>query len=230
MDMHGQSSSCSTDKPDSPNSLGHLVERVHDDDGMHGTQSEDIPEVIQATCSICLSDSGSAWHSISCGHAFHTDCIVKWLRTSNSCPMCRDNGGSAVGDESAETALDLHGGARAEHDRIRRRHRNYVCRRNKLARDNSDVGGMRENAKLARDDMESKKANLFNILDEAEKRILSDPSVRDAKKMHSISKRKYHQAQSRYLTVAESFLGPEPHLPPPQNLLGILQISVRPPR
>lgn len=29
--------------------------------------------------------------TLNCGHQFHTDCIIKWLKTKNNCPICRQN-------------------------------------------------------------------------------------------------------------------------------------------
>ena len=28
-------------------------------------------------------------HSTSCGHIFHSQCIIKWFETSDFCPVCR---------------------------------------------------------------------------------------------------------------------------------------------
>lgn len=48
------------------------------------------------TCAICTEDfaAGDRIHWLSsdrkvCGHAFHVDCIVPWLKQHNSCPVCR---------------------------------------------------------------------------------------------------------------------------------------------
>ncbi|XP_048493056.2 E3 ubiquitin-protein ligase RING1-like [Beta vulgaris subsp. vulgaris] len=47
-------------------------------------------EVDSTTCAICLEE-GSMTMSVRlpCKHVFHEGCIVKWLRKSNSCPLCR---------------------------------------------------------------------------------------------------------------------------------------------
>ncbi|GIX65632.1 E3 ubiquitin-protein ligase, putative [Babesia caballi] len=48
------------------------------------------------TCAICTEDfaAGDRIHWLSndrslCGHGFHVDCILPWLRQHNSCPVCR---------------------------------------------------------------------------------------------------------------------------------------------
>lgn len=48
------------------------------------------------TCAICTEDfaAGDRVHWLSqdrkaCGHAFHVDCIVPWLKQHNTCPVCR---------------------------------------------------------------------------------------------------------------------------------------------
>ncbi|PIA32391.1 hypothetical protein AQUCO_04500176v1 [Aquilegia coerulea] len=43
-------------------------------------------------CAICLSmfeDEDIGRHLPSCNHAFHVQCIDKWLRSHSSCPICR---------------------------------------------------------------------------------------------------------------------------------------------
>ena len=40
-------------------------------------------------CPICLETEGLLAPS-KCGHNFHTECLVKWLETKDSCPCCRE--------------------------------------------------------------------------------------------------------------------------------------------
>lgn len=42
-------------------------------------------------CVVCLEDFrlGATATSMPCSHYYHRDCIVKWLKQSNRCPLCR---------------------------------------------------------------------------------------------------------------------------------------------
>ncbi len=41
-------------------------------------------------CSICMDlDNTKAWIILPCGHKFHNSCIVQWLNTQQTCPICR---------------------------------------------------------------------------------------------------------------------------------------------
>ncbi|XVF36917.1 hypothetical protein REPUB_Repub19eG0100400 [Reevesia pubescens] len=42
-------------------------------------------------CTICLGEllDGEEVVSMPCGHVYHSGCIVRWLETSNLCPLCR---------------------------------------------------------------------------------------------------------------------------------------------
>ena len=42
-------------------------------------------------CCICLDEIalGEKTILLPCGHMFHSDCIVTWLKKNNTCPMCR---------------------------------------------------------------------------------------------------------------------------------------------
>ena len=43
------------------------------------------------TCAVCLEEFGEGTEvtSMPCCHLFHHGCIVPWLKSHNSCPMCR---------------------------------------------------------------------------------------------------------------------------------------------
>jgi len=54
-------------------------------------------------CLICLDDYGSEedLRLMSCKHAFHKDCVDKWLQVGrNNCPACRSKGVSTPGDST----------------------------------------------------------------------------------------------------------------------------------
>jgi hypothetical protein len=42
-------------------------------------------------CSICLDEFSNVVGVLPCGHAFHKDCILKWVDSNDSCPCCRDD-------------------------------------------------------------------------------------------------------------------------------------------
>ena len=46
-----------------------------------------------ATCSICLDDfeiNDKVCRTKICNHLFHKECLKEWLKTENSCPVCRN--------------------------------------------------------------------------------------------------------------------------------------------
>ncbi|KAK8480798.1 hypothetical protein V6N13_046695 [Hibiscus sabdariffa] len=42
-------------------------------------------------CAVCLDEffNGDEITSMPCGHVYHYGCIVEWLETSHTCPLCR---------------------------------------------------------------------------------------------------------------------------------------------
>ena len=48
---------------------------------------------LKQTCSICFeqvpSTNSAKTKRLSCGHAFHIDCILNWFVNSDICPICR---------------------------------------------------------------------------------------------------------------------------------------------
>ncbi|XP_021912763.1 RING finger protein 141-like [Carica papaya] len=51
----------------------------------------DACDTIEGPCAICLDGFGSAKELIDmpCRHIFHESCIFSWLKTKNTCPLCR---------------------------------------------------------------------------------------------------------------------------------------------
>lgn len=43
-----------------------------------------------SSCPVCLTSmSPGTCRTLGCTHTFHTRCLERWKRTSNTCPMCR---------------------------------------------------------------------------------------------------------------------------------------------
>lgn len=40
-------------------------------------------------CAICMQSSNEARKHCQCGHSFHSRCLKRWLRTNDTCPLCR---------------------------------------------------------------------------------------------------------------------------------------------
>lgn len=41
-------------------------------------------------CSICLEKIQYDRAALSCGHNYHSTCIIKWFEKSLTCPMCKE--------------------------------------------------------------------------------------------------------------------------------------------
>lgn len=66
---------------------------------------DDAPAEVPAEptrCAVCLQPCvGAADHTLECGHAFHTNCIVHWFRCGGgTCPVCRAKPLGEVGWET----------------------------------------------------------------------------------------------------------------------------------
>ena len=154
-----------------------------------------------AECAICLEGGSKPWHSLRCGHAFHTECIVECLRRNAHCPVCRD-------DPHKESAPSF----QERIAQLRRVHRNYVCRRNRLARENTQIGIMRTRVRALKKAYHQQRKNFLHVMRAAEARVLRDPHVREAKRRHDNVKRRYLRNAARFTAATESVLGPRPSM------------------
>ena len=41
-------------------------------------------------CNICMTNEVKPLSQLKCNHLFHSDCIDKWLKQSETCPYCRE--------------------------------------------------------------------------------------------------------------------------------------------
>ena len=54
-------------------------------------KEENINDYKNITCNICLDnfELGNKLLVLECNHEFHDNCIITWLKTNNTCPVCR---------------------------------------------------------------------------------------------------------------------------------------------
>ncbi|KAH8064160.1 ubiquitin-protein transferase [Aureococcus anophagefferens] len=74
---------------------------------------EDLIQDGNDECCVCLDPQrvGDVATKLPCGHLYHSDCVVSWLRRHGTCPNCRYELESS--DARFERAALPHGGARA---------------------------------------------------------------------------------------------------------------------
>ena len=62
-----------------------------DTSGLSHMEEEQREPQDAPTCVVCLGDIASTdEHKLECGHAFHNNCLIQWLRRGGlSCPTCR---------------------------------------------------------------------------------------------------------------------------------------------
>lgn len=77
------------------------VQQIEHQWGQEGSAVEELIELVTAgpppevgaesECAICLAEAGLAsdWRALRCGHQFHEECLVQWLRMRPRCPLCR---------------------------------------------------------------------------------------------------------------------------------------------
>ncbi|RZC58227.1 hypothetical protein C5167_005527 [Papaver somniferum] len=56
-----------------------------------GTEEARIISWKDAVCSICLGKyaDNEELKELPCAHFFHVDCVDKWLKKNDSCPLCK---------------------------------------------------------------------------------------------------------------------------------------------
>lgn len=112
-------------------------------------------------CSICLDDTHEASCTLSCGHKFHSGCIIQSALHDPRCPICRMEIAKKPRVASIEiTMQDLNNEMDTQVEETRRLHRNYVARKRRFIRSRADL--MREEAKSK--DLRKKLVALDNAL------------------------------------------------------------------
>jgi hypothetical protein len=52
---------------------------------------DEIVDKINNMCSICLEEyiDDRKMSRLKCDHIYHKECIMKWIKNNNECPLCR---------------------------------------------------------------------------------------------------------------------------------------------
>ena len=149
-----------------------------------------------------------------CHHAFHVGCIIKWVRLNPACPVCRDQPVSAA-VPTATFSADV-GTTDASHELATaqeawlREHRNYVQRRNRLARQNKHIGDARARLKRLRNELRNQDLKIEESYRQAERRIYAQDEFVKLRKDYTNVRRNFLRLNRRYKEMTESILGPEP--------------------
>ena len=134
------------------------------------------------TCSVCLdefSDSQEQATTLSCGHKFHTQCIIKSLRKSNECPYCRDTDGNPVSKVSAsnfhtilnpEWTSDFDSSNESEEEE----YSDFIDCMRQIIRKNKDLGDTIRDYKKSCKKMEKKCIEIEKNYDKQWSKFLSD--------------------------------------------------------
>ncbi|XP_076899039.1 E3 ubiquitin-protein ligase At1g63170-like [Bidens hawaiensis] len=74
-----------------------------------GTEKERTISGEDAVCCICLAKyaNDDEVRELPCWHIFHTDCVDKWLKINNSCPLCKIEVGETIFSSLAEATARL---------------------------------------------------------------------------------------------------------------------------
>ncbi|KAJ0786472.1 putative transcription factor C2H2 family [Helianthus annuus] len=74
-----------------------------------GTEKERVISGEDAVCCICLAKyaNDDEVRELPCWHIFHTDCVDKWLKINNSCPLCKIEVGETILSSLAEATARL---------------------------------------------------------------------------------------------------------------------------
>ncbi|CAH9099688.1 unnamed protein product [Cuscuta europaea] len=75
-----------------------------------GTVKERLISGEDAVCCICLAKyvNNEELRELPCSHFFHKDCVDKWLKINNTCPLCKAEVGETLLGSLTEATANLH--------------------------------------------------------------------------------------------------------------------------
>lgn len=63
-----------------------MLESVNDEDSSYQIIEQTVPEI--TVCQICNDESLDCDFTTRCGHEFHQNCLLTWMKTKRACPEC----------------------------------------------------------------------------------------------------------------------------------------------
>ena len=68
-----------------------ILNKKHESNYIYYDTSPNITLFEQEECAICLTPLTNSKVYLQCKHAFHEDCVTKWLKHKKNCPICKKN-------------------------------------------------------------------------------------------------------------------------------------------
>lgn len=61
-------------------------------DNSHSSHKKNDDDSVVGECSVCFeSFNATTSKKLPCGHTYHNDCVLSWLKRNPSCPLCRQD-------------------------------------------------------------------------------------------------------------------------------------------
>lgn len=82
--------------------------------------SKDDASTDDDICPICYTETDFAEQTFTqCGHMFCTTCLRKWLKSSNTCPLCRKEDPTRMDSDSDLSSYEFHSDSDSEPPNLR---------------------------------------------------------------------------------------------------------------
>lgn len=173
------------------------------------------------TCPVCLEklDNIDENCKVSCGHVFHVNCILHCASFKNSCPVCRNHlFESSPGAEKSESSPVMEIIVEEEEEinsisNAQREMRNYVARRNRLARSNEPIKKQREKLRLAKKEYQKCEKEMNLLWEKTCKQIWNGEEFKQKRNEVSCKRKKWKRLESIYENQTQEIIGEPPIIP-----------------
>jgi hypothetical protein len=165
-------------------------------------------------CPICLEPIQTAACTTACGHQFHSACVLRSVRSSPLCPLCRTplvpDDHTEVREHIPRIELAYDSGAEVE---LRRSQRNYDARRRRLERTNDAARAARDRAKDAHTKYVLLMEAYHRAWSEAMRRVQEHETLSELSRRQTLARRRLRRTSNAYRRIVTEHLGDRPDRP-----------------